>query len=104
MLIQIQNAPRTDGSLAAAPLSPPYHRFDTEFGKHILLMNGSRVFSISEEIAAILDTCNHEEAESLLSSLGLSAPTFISDEPPEHHPVRSISLAVAQKCNLACGY
>ena len=104
MLIQIQNAPQIDFSLAAAPLSPPYHRFDTEVGKHILLMNGSRVFSISEEIAAILDTCNHEEAESLLGSCGLSAPTFVSDETPEHHPVRSISLAIAQKCNLACGY
>lgn len=104
MLIQIQNAPRTDVSLAAAPLSPPYHRFDTEVGKHILLMNGSRIFSISEEIAATLDTCNHADAESLLSSLGLSAPAFISDEPPEHQPVRSISLAIAQKCNLACSY
>ncbi|HZD51021.1 MAG TPA: hypothetical protein VE178_19930, partial [Silvibacterium sp.] len=87
MLIQIQNA--LPESSPAVPLSPSYHRFDTGFGKHILLVNGSRVFSISEEIAAALDACSHEATESLLSSLGVSAPAFISDEPPTHHPLRS---------------
>ena len=112
MLIRIQNASPSDASLAAAPLSPAFHRFNTEFGEHIMLVNGSRVFSISKGTAAALDAASSEKAESLLGELGLSAPafipsfipSFISDEPLAHHPVRSISLAIAQKCNLACGY
>lgn len=101
MLIQIENAAP---AAISGGLSPAYHRFDTELGKHVLLVNGSRVFSIAEEIATALDNLNYADAERLLSQLGVSAADYISQEPPSSHVVRSISLAIAQKCNLGCSY
>lgn len=66
-------------------------------------MNGSRVFTISPEIAAALDG-QTGGSESLLAELGLSAPEYITDEPLADAPIRSLSLAIAQKCNLGCTY
>jgi uncharacterized protein len=101
-LVQIQR------SAAAASFSMPqkqasFHLFDTETGKHILLVNGSRIFTIPDEIAAALDG-NPPDSGKLLEKLGLSAPDYITDEPVSDAPVRSLSLAIAQKCNLGCTY
>jgi uncharacterized protein len=80
-----------------------FHLFDTETEKNILLVNGSRIFTISDEIAAALEG-NLDDSDNLLEKLGLSAPEYITDEPLSDVPVRSLSLAVAQKCNLGCTY
>jgi uncharacterized protein len=96
------------GHSAAPALPPPaapplHHLFKTELGDHLLLVNGSRVFSIPGEVAAAL-AGDASEVELLLSEWGLSAPDYITDEPPESMPVRSLSLSIAQKCNLGCTY
>jgi uncharacterized protein len=36
--------------------------------------------------------------------LGVDAPAYVDDGPPQQPPVRALSLAVAQKCNLGCTY
>jgi uncharacterized protein len=77
--------------------------FETEFGAHILMVNGSRIFTVSHEVAAALEG-NEEEAETLLAQLGVMAPDYITDEPLVEPPLRSLSLAIAQKCNLGCTY
>jgi uncharacterized protein len=98
-LIQIQ---RTFGASGAIPPKQAnFHLFDTEMGEHILLVNGSRIFTISAEIAAALESGNSEK---LLEKYGLSAPAYITDEPLTDVPIRSLSLAIAQKCNLGCTY
>jgi uncharacterized protein len=100
-LIQIERS-----SAAASPIparQANFHLFDTETGKHILLANGSRIFTISDDIAAALEG-NLGDSDQLLEKLGLSAPDYITDEPLSNAPVRSLSLAVAQKCNLGCTY
>lgn len=100
-LVQLQ---RASALIAAIPAKQPdFYLFKTELGDHVLLMNGSRVFTISPEIAAALDG-HAGESESLLAELGLSAPAYITDEPLTDAPVRSLSLAIAQKCNLGCTY
>jgi uncharacterized protein len=100
-LIQIQRN-------SAAPVPMParqanFHLFETETDRHILLVNGSRIFTISDEIAAALEG-NLKDSDELLEKLGLSAPAYITDEPLTNAPVRSLSLAIAQKCNLGCTY
>lgn len=100
-LVQIQSL-----AGAHAPTPPKYrdfHLFETEFGQHLLLVNGSRVFTVSREIAAALEGAP-DESETMLAQLGLSAPAYITDEPLKNAPVRSLSLAIAQKCNLGCTY
>jgi uncharacterized protein len=77
--------------------------FETEFGAHLLLVNGSRVFTISQEIAAAL-AGSDDRGEALLSQYGLSVAPYITDEPVKEPPLRSLSLAIAQKCNLSCTY
>ncbi len=95
-------------SAAAPSTSPPaaqtaFHLFATDLGEHVLLVNGSRVFTLPAAVAAALRG-NAKAAESLLSELGLSAPDYVGDEPLTEAPVRALSLAVAQKCNLGCTY
>jgi len=40
----------------------------------------------------------------VLARLGVDAPAYVDDEPPQQPAVRALSLAVAQKCNLGCTY
>lgn len=80
-----------------------FHLFETALGHHVLLVNGSRVFSIAPHIAATMAATGGDAAP-LLASLGLVAPEYVTDVPPADPPVRSLSLAIAQACNLACTY
>jgi uncharacterized protein len=101
MLVQIQNSP--DSAVVPSQTeSPSIHFFQTEFGKHALLVNGSRVFTLPPEVAERLES--EVDTETLLSELGLSSPQYVSDETLVDPPVRSLSLAIAQKCNLGCTY
>ena len=100
-LVQIQR------NFGASPAMPPkqahFHLFDTEIGEHILLVNGSRIFTISDEIVRALEN-DSEDSDKLLEKFGLSAPQYITDEPLADVSTRSLSLAIAQKCNLGCTY
>lgn len=100
-LVQIQRAvaPAVRQSLE----EENFHLFDTEIGCHVLMVNGSRVFTISKEIATALKE-ESSQSDSFLEKLGLAAPQSITDEPLAEAPVRSLSLAIAQKCNLGCSY
>lgn len=105
MLIQIDTKRSRP---TAAPVATPVrqsHVFETTHGIHVLVVDGSRVYSIDEAIATELrgDPTN---AAHNLERFGLldAGPPQISDEAPRSFAVRSLSLAVAQKCNLACTY
>lgn len=101
MLVQLQS--RHQNHLQRHNSGPPdFHLFETEFGHHVLLVNGSRVFTIAPEIAATLT--GDRDDDSLLTQFGLAAPDYINDEPLTESPIRSLSLAIAQKCNLGCTY
>lgn len=103
-LVQINRSPSvTAPSTSPPPAQSTFHLFSTDSGEHVLLVNGSRVFSVPTNIATALRG-DAEGAERLLSELGLSAPDYITDEPLTEAPVRALSLAVAQKCNLGCTY
>jgi len=73
---------------------------------HVLLPNGNRIYELDagdfEALAAAVN--DDSQLASLLTRLGLDAPPFVDDEGLTNPPLRAISLAVAQKCNLGCTY
>lgn len=103
MLIQL-------GTKRQAPRGAPEparqsHVFETAHGAHVLVVDGSRIYSVDAETAEQLrrDPANLSHR---LEELGLLDPQtpYVTDDAPKSMAVRSLSLAVAQKCNLACTY
>ena len=93
---------------ASAPRVPQIHLFEAKESAYLLVANGTQIFEIENEIYAALEQARENgdgrRVDSLLNEFGLDAPPFIDDEPPAAFPVRALSLAVAQKCNLGCTY
>lgn len=82
------------------------HRFDTAFGPHLLVADGSRIYALDPALAAELDraTCG-DAVRDLLAVRGLSTQGYMTETAlSEGPPLRSLSLAVAQACNLGCTY
>ena len=83
------------------------HLFSTSHGDHILIPNGSRVYDINAGLRAELETAlqsNRSGIADLLRNAGLHDSERLRTPPLADPPVRSLSLAVSQSCNLACGY
>jgi uncharacterized protein len=83
------------------------HLFETEEGPHLLLVDGSQLFKIDEDLKSQLTAAAAEGKETVravLAAYGLGRKRFIGEEPLENPPVRALSLAVAERCNLGCTY
>ena len=95
--------------IASAPLSASVHLVDSGDRLHVLVPDGSRLYDVDAETYALLDTLRRDGAEAsvddALRRLGVvpDAP-YVDDVPPSRPPLRALSLAVAQKCNLGCTY
>ena len=104
MLVQIQNA-ASAGAQKPSDWNPDFRLFDTEFGHHLFMVNGSRVYTAPEELIDALRMAQGQDASAeILQAYGLTAAPYISDEGLCDPPVRAISLAIAQSCNLGCVY
>ena len=77
------------GAATAPPSSTAgdFHLFDTDDGPHLLIVDGSQIYKIDEALERQLKSAR---------ALGGTAPV----DPP----VRALSLAVAERCNLGCTY
>jgi len=75
---------------------------------YLFLTNGSRVYEIDDAVFHRLSDSMNVGDEAAVSeqidALNLSAPAYIKSQAPEKFPVRALSLAVAQRCNLDCTY
>lgn len=93
---------------ASRPRFPELHLFATEYGPHLMLANGSRIFGLTDALAERIEAAalaGPSALDDLLSAEGLAAGRFIDDAAPLcEPPLRALSLAVAQKCNLGCTY
>lgn len=82
--------------------------FHADGRENLFLTNGSRVYSLSEDLARLFENALVAEADSdlelLLQKCGLSHQPYIDSDPLEAVPLHNVSLAVAQKCNLGCNY
>ena len=92
----------------SAPRSRTIHLISTAGVHQALVVDGSRLFEIDSQIFQRFEELiggSHEEAlDEYLRQLGVSGQPRIDDCAPERPPVRALSLAVAQKCNLGCAY
>lgn len=78
----------------------------------LFIPNGSRVFDVDAETYAELDALlasrDEPRIEARLRELGvlppINVPPLIDDTPVQSPPLRALSLAVAQTCNLGCTY
>ncbi|WGS19495.1 MULTISPECIES: radical SAM protein [unclassified Bradyrhizobium] len=84
--------------------SPDVHLFDTEFGPHALLADASQVFALDEETREELLRAAGLGPGAVREAIGLSRPLSTAMAAPRDPPLRSLSLAVAQACNLGCTY
>lgn len=72
---------------------------------HLFVVDGSRLFDVEAGLFSELrQTAGGESLSRLLDRVGLGGPPRIDDEPLTAPPVRALSLAIAQKCNLGCTY
>jgi uncharacterized protein len=81
--------------------------FRSDHGWHLFVVDGSQVYDLDDTLMHGLrqaEARGELAVEVALASLGAPRTRFIDDSPLIDPPVRSLSLAVAQKCNLACGY
>jgi uncharacterized protein len=72
------------------------HLFDSVIGSHLFVVDGSRIYDVPPEVA---------ERLSALDSFPLNSfPRYIDGQPLTPPPLASISLNVAQACNMSCSY
>ena len=90
------------------PAHPAVHLFDTNLGPHLFLVNGSEVYGLGAAEAAELRRAiaaeDPEEVLRVLRTFSLESLLLIDDTPVVSPPLRALSLAVAQTCNLGCTY
>ena len=82
--------------------------FSSELGTHLFVADGSRVFDVDHEFAREFDRLkagrDAQEVWSLLGLHGSPKGRWIDDRASPVPPLSSISLNVAQTCNMSCGY
>jgi len=88
------------------PSSSEVHLIESGAGYHVLVVDGSRFYSLDrnsfDRLAAAIATGSEQVA---LAAMHLvQSLRAIDDTPPRAPAVRALSLAVAQKCNLGCTY
>ena len=83
--------------------SPSGRIFESHHGSHLFVIDGSRIYDLDD---GLLRSLRLAEAESegafdvLVASLFGTATPYIDDSVLLDPPVRSLSLAVALKCNI----
>jgi len=108
--------------MIAVPIAPPTRRdaspngswtgdpnaivIDDEVGgRHLFVVDGSRLYELDDDTySRMAQAVSEHRAADELARLGLTGAPFVDDQPLVAPPVRAVSLAVAQKCNLGCSY
>ena len=94
----------------SAPRQPQIHFFETDYGTHAMVADGSQIYAVAPELFAEFEglaESSSAQVSSLLATAGLTSETssFMGDlNPLTSPPLRALSLAIAQKCNLGCTY
>lgn len=89
------------------PVNPSFHLFES-MGDHVLIPDGSRIYKIDKNIRLrleeLLSKNDQTGIDQWLEENDLQSLGTIGDEILTNPPLTSISLAIAQKCNLGCSY
>jgi uncharacterized protein len=91
----------------SSPRTPQVHLIESSLGGHLFVADGSRLFDADPDLFARYGMAiegGTETIDELLRQAGLVGRPFIDDTPLASPPLRALSLAIAQKCNLGCTY
>jgi uncharacterized protein len=92
----------------SAPRTPQIHLIESSPAGHLFVADGSRLFEADAGLfasyGAAIEQGGTEAIDELLRQAGLVGRPFIDDTPLSSPPLRALSLAIAQKCNLGCTY
>ncbi|HEX3146730.1 MAG TPA: radical SAM protein [Gemmataceae bacterium] len=91
----------------ARPRVPSAHVVSGGIADQLFVVNGSRLHRLpnnADELRSAIRTGDADATDRALARLGLDTPVAIDDRPLTNPPLRALSLAVAQKCNLGCTY
>ncbi|MEO1259463.1 MAG: radical SAM protein [Bacteroidota bacterium] len=90
------------------PKSPQVQLIKGPGKAQLFVVNGSRLHDLSAKEEAhftqLLQTQDEAGITEALMKMGLQEPVMIDDEPLQDPPLYALSLAIAQKCNMGCGY
>ena len=90
------------------PRSASFHLFNSAAGHFALDVGSGRIHQLPAGHAGTLDATlrlgDSDRAEMAALAFGIVTPAAREVEAPKSVPVKAISLAVAQKCNLGCTY
>lgn len=94
------------GPEQSGPKHRDVHLLRTDRGGHLFVVDGSQLFDLDEDTFwRFVAAADDDQMAGLLRSSGLATERRrIDDEAPDDMPVRALSLAIAQKCNLGCTY
>jgi uncharacterized protein len=92
----------------SAPGHPDVHLVDTSAGCYAFIVSGSQIYELEAEAAEALRKAltseDRQAVDRLIAQFEIAVSPLIDDRPPVLPALRSISLAIAQKCNLGCTY
>ena len=98
---------RTAAAGAEGSLEASFHFFEAGGGLHVLVVDGSQIYAIDDELRLAINGAvvgGPAKIRALLADLGIEQTCFLGDAPLDAPPVRALSLAVAERCNLGCTY
>ena len=105
--VEVVGEATLDRHLATRPRSARLHAFQGTSGHFVLDVESGAVSSVPPSHAGMLHSALERDvgrAELTATALGLIKAEVKRVDIPRSVPVRALSLAVAQKCNLGCTY
>jgi uncharacterized protein len=92
----------------SSPRTPQIHLIENSPGGHLFVADGSRLFEADADLFATYGAAIQQGGaaaiDELLRQAGVVGLPFVDDTPLSSPPLRALSLAIAQKCNLGCTY
>lgn len=93
---------------ASRPRDARLHLLSHGHGAQLFVVDGSQLYEVSgaasERLRSAMDSGDETVIAELLHSFGVDSPHRVDEPRAGNLAPHAISLAVAQKCNLACGY
>ena len=79
------------------PSSSAFRLIQSALGRHLFVVDGSRLYDLSDDIST-------GEIERMIDQVQGAHPPHIDDTPLAPPPLQSLSLNLAQACNMGCSY
>jgi uncharacterized protein len=79
------------------PISSEFRLIESALGRHLFIVDGSRLYDLPDGVET-------RDLEEMVEELLGAQPRRIDDTPLAPPPLQSLSLNLAQSCNMGCSY